>query len=69
VKVDLTGANWSTGRSDGSGQCVEVATELPNAPGIVAVRDSKDRDGATLTFTTAEWRAHLASVRDGLYDL
>ncbi len=68
MNVDLTGANWTTGRSGGSGQCVEVATELPNMPGHVAVRDSKNRDGAALLFTDAEWAAHTASVRDGLYD-
>lgn len=66
--VDLTGAKWSTGRSGSSGQCVEVATELPAAPGYVAVRDSKNRDGAALIFTDEEWAAHLLSVRDGLYD-
>ena len=68
MKVDLTGANWTTGRSSGTGQCVEVATELPAMPGHVAVRDSKNRDGAALVFTDAEWAAHLTSVRDGLYD-
>jgi hypothetical protein len=68
VNVDLNGANWTTGRSGGSGQCVEVATELPAMPGHVAVRDSKSRGGAALIFTDAEWAAHLASVRDGLYD-
>jgi hypothetical protein len=68
VNVDLTGANWTTGRSSGTGQCVEVAIELPAMPGHVAVRDSKDRDRAALIFTDAEWAAHLASVRDGLYD-
>ena len=68
MNVDLTGANWTTGRSGGNGDCVEVATELPAMPGHVAVRDSKNRDGAALVFTDTEWAAHLASVRDGLYD-
>jgi hypothetical protein len=68
VKVDLTGANWTTGRSGGNGACVEVATALPAMPGHVAVRDSKNRADAALVFTDAEWAAHLASVRDGLYD-
>lgn len=66
--IDLTGANWSTGRSDGSGQCVEIATEIPAAPGFVAVRDSKNRPGPALVFTDAEWATHLDSVRAGLYD-
>jgi hypothetical protein len=68
VNADLTGANWTTGRSNGQGQCVEVATDLPAMPGHVAVRDSKNRDHTALIFTDAEWAAHLASVRDGLYD-
>jgi hypothetical protein len=68
VNTDLTGANWTTGRSGGQGQCVEVATDLPMMPGHVAVRDSKNRDAGAMVFTDAEWRAHLASVRDGLYD-
>lgn len=68
MNVDLTGANWTTGRSGGNGQCVEVATELPAMPGHVAVRDTKNRHGAVLMFTDQEWSAHLASVRDGLYD-
>lgn len=69
MNVDLTGANWTTGRSGGNGQCVRVATQLPKAPGYVAVQDSKDgHGGPTLIFTDAEWAAHLDSVRDGLYD-
>lgn len=68
MNVDLTGANWSTGRSNDQGQCVEVATDVPAMPGHVAVRDSKDRGGAALIFTDLEWATHLASVRDGLFD-
>ena len=33
----------------GRGNCVETG----NAPGTVLVRDTTDRDGPTLTFTTA----------------
>ncbi len=68
MNVDLTGANWTTGRSGGTGNCVEVAVDLPRMPGHVAVRDTKDRTQAALVFTDAEWAAHVASVRDGLYD-
>ncbi|WP_030440022.1 DUF397 domain-containing protein [Actinoplanes subtropicus] len=64
---DLTGAVWhKSARSGGNGgDCVEVAVNLP---GVVAVRDSKDRDGATLTFAPGAWRAFLAGVRDGEFD-
>ena len=48
-------SSYSTG--DG-GQCVEVA----NSDGV-AVRDTKDRNGATLTFTAQAWRAFANSLR------
>ncbi|NJP35750.1 DUF397 domain-containing protein [Micromonospora thermarum] len=58
--MDLTGAVWRTStRSSGSGgNCVEVAGNLP---GVVAVRDSKDRQGPVLTFPPASWRALVAT--------
>jgi hypothetical protein len=42
---------------------VEVARNLP---GIVAVRDSKDRQGPALTFTPDEWRAFMGRLRHGI---
>lgn len=50
---------------NGGGNCVEVASL---AGGMVAVRDSKDPDGARLVFTPAEWAAFTAGVRDGQFD-
>ncbi|WP_448332327.1 DUF397 domain-containing protein [Streptomyces sp. DSM 41534] len=38
--------------SDPERECVEVATNVPNA---VAVRDSKDPEGRILRFTPAAW--------------
>ncbi|MEV4489450.1 DUF397 domain-containing protein [Micromonospora coxensis] len=54
----MTGARWrtSTRSSSNGGNCVEVADNLP---GVVLVRDSKDRDGGTLTFTLGAWRAFV----------
>jgi Domain of unknown function (DUF397) len=65
--ADLTGAVWhkSTRSGGNGGDCVEVAVNLP---GVVAVRDSKDRDGETLTFSPGDWRDFLAGVRDGEFD-
>lgn len=65
---DLTGAVWhkSTRSGGNGGDCVEVAVNLP---GIVAVRDTKDRDGAALIFTHGEWDAFVAGVRDGEFDI
>jgi Domain of unknown function (DUF397) len=60
--ADLRRAAWRKSSYSGSngGQCVEVALNLP---GIVAVRDSKDPDGAKLACTTAQWREFLISVK------
>jgi hypothetical protein len=49
-------------RSVSSGNCVEVAANLP---GVIAVRDSKDPDGPLLTFSPAQWAAFTAAVRSG----
>ncbi|WP_329108771.1 DUF397 domain-containing protein [Micromonospora sp. NBC_01699] len=59
---DLTGANWRKSTRSGStgGNCVEVATNLP---GVVGVRDTKDRDGGTLTFGPAAWRAFVGLAK------
>jgi hypothetical protein len=66
--IDLTGAVWhkSTRSGGNGGDCVEVAINLP---GIVAIRDTKDRAGAALVFSDSEWRAFLAGVRKGEFDL
>ncbi|KKK05127.1 DUF397 domain-containing protein [Micromonospora sp. HK10] len=62
--TDLTGAIWrkSTRSGDNGGDCVEVATNLP---GVVAVRDSKDRVGPVLTFPAAAWAAFTVATGTG----
>ncbi len=40
------------------GDCVEVADNLP----AVHVRDSKNPDGTTLTFSRNAWAAFLADI-------
>jgi hypothetical protein len=52
--------NWrKSTKSDGNGgQCVEVAS----GDGI-AVRDTVDRGGVTLTFTADAWARFTASLR------
>jgi hypothetical protein len=63
MQHDLSSADWRKAKASGSGgNCVEVARNLP---GIVAVRDSKDRQGPALLFTPAEWSAFTSSIRAG----
>jgi hypothetical protein len=66
VNLDLTAAEWRiSSRSGGSGQCVEVATNLP---GIVAVRHSRRPEAEVIVYTDAEWVAFVGGVRDGEFD-
>jgi Domain of unknown function (DUF397) len=45
--------------NSGSANCVEAA----NATGMVLVRDTTDRDGATLSLTAGAWRAFTTNVK------
>ncbi|MEV4626493.1 DUF397 domain-containing protein [Micromonospora sp. NPDC049523] len=58
----MTGAQWrkSSRSTDNGGACVEVADNLP---GRVLVRDTKDRDGGTLTFGPQAWRAFVGLAK------
>ncbi|HZY57621.1 MAG TPA: DUF397 domain-containing protein [Rubrobacteraceae bacterium] len=61
MSADLTGAEWrKSRRSNNGGNCVEVATNLP---GVVGLRDSKDRSGPVLAVSPDDWRAFLAELR------
>jgi Domain of unknown function (DUF397) len=62
VEVAVVPAWHASTHSGQNGACVEVAR---NVPGVVAVRDSKDRTGPVLTFTPAQWQAFTAEVRSG----
>ncbi|MBQ0902245.1 DUF397 domain-containing protein [Micromonospora sp. U21] len=59
--MDMTGARWRKSTKSGSngGDCVEVADNLP---GVVLVRDTKNRDGGTLAFGSTAWRAFVTHV-------
>jgi hypothetical protein len=64
--IDLAQWRKSSYSGGNGGACVEIASNLP---GIIAVRDSKDRQGPVLTFAPAEWRKFTAGVRGGQFDL
>jgi hypothetical protein len=59
-------ASYSTSNSN----CVEVAAtaDQPGSDVLCLVRDSKDRDGGSLAFTPAAWRAFTARVKNGDHD-
>ncbi len=59
--MDVTGTAWRTSSYSGSngGACVEVGTTGP----AVAVRDSKNPDGALLAFPAATWTIFAERVK------
>lgn len=59
---------WQKSSFSGSatqGECVEVATA---AFGHKQIRDSKDPDGAILTFTSGEFDAFVKGIKAGEFD-
>jgi Domain of unknown function (DUF397) len=63
---DLRRAQWRTSTySGGNGSCVEVADNLP---GVVLVRDSKNRQGPQLTVTGPAWSAFVQGIKHGEFD-
>jgi hypothetical protein len=66
--TDLTAAEWRVSSYTGTngGNCVEVAANLP---GIVAVRDSKDREGPALVLPPGAWRAFAAGIAAGEFSI
>lgn len=58
--MDNTYTDWrKASYSNGSGQCVETAS----GAGTIAVRDTANRDGDTLTFSAQAWERFTASVK------
>ena len=64
----VAGAIWRKSSYSGSngGGCIDVADNLA---GIVAVRDSKDAHGPSLTFSPTEWQTFITSVKTGEVNL
>lgn len=63
MEAYLARASWrKSSYSGGSGNCVEVAGDLPGALGV---RDSKDPAGPVLVVTPGSWRAFTTRVKNG----
>jgi Domain of unknown function (DUF397) len=61
---DLSRAEWhKSSHSSPDGNCVEVARNLP---GLVAVRDSKNPDGAALVVSPEAWKCFVRFLRPGV---
>jgi len=58
--LDLSRAAWRKSTySNNGGNCIEIAP----APGVIAVRDTADRDGPKLAFTVQQWKAFTRAVK------
>jgi hypothetical protein len=56
----MTHQTWRKSSFSGSqAQCVEVG----EAAGAVAVRDTRNRDGAVLTLSVGAWKAFTATIK------
>jgi hypothetical protein len=55
---------WHISTRSASGNCVEVQARTDT----VLIRDSKERDGAVLSFDRAAFRDFLDAVKDGVFD-
>ncbi|MEV4465726.1 DUF397 domain-containing protein [Micromonospora echinofusca] len=60
-EVSTARVTWrKSTRSNGSGNCVEVADDLR---GKVGLRDSKDPHGPALTFNPSSWVAFVEGIK------
>jgi hypothetical protein len=65
--IDSASLAWrKSSYSEGAAECVETAV-LPDRR--IAVRDSKQPDGAIQLYTAAEWSAFVRGAKAGEFDL
>ena len=65
-RVDDLRWRKSSYSGNGGASCVEVASNLP---GIVAVRDSKDKAGPRLAVSDQAWSAFVQGIKHGDFNL
>lgn len=60
-EMDMTSVTWrKSTRSNGSGDCIEVAADLA---GKVGLRDSKDPAGPILAFSPTAWATFIRATK------
>lgn len=59
--MEVTNMTWRKSSYSGgaNGSCLECAS----GNGIVAIRDTTNRDGGTLSFAAGAWEAFLGTLR------
>lgn len=65
TRIGMPGPPWRKSSYSGANGCVEVQ-ELDDR---VTIRNSRDRNGPVLEFTSQEWRAFVKGVRDGEFGI
>ena len=63
--VDLSHAVWRKSTLSSTSNCIEVAM----AQDPIAIRDSKDRTGPTLSFSPSDWQAFIGEIQEGEFNL
>jgi predicted secreted Zn-dependent protease len=63
--TDWSGADWRRSARCANGSCVAVAVTEQ----FVGMRDTKSWNGPVLEFDQESWRAFVAGVRNGEFDL
>ena len=62
---DMTMRDWHKSTASAAANCVEGRFVSDH----VQVRDTKNKNGAVLRFTHDEWRAFVAGLRVGEFDI
>jgi hypothetical protein len=64
--LDGPAGGWfKASKSANDNSCVEMREDKD---GMMRVRDSKNKNGASLSFTSAEWQAWLNGAKNGEFD-
>jgi hypothetical protein len=67
LQQDWHKSSYSNG--NGGNNCVEGRVQSRADGTAVEIRDTKDRNGPSLKFTREEWKAFVAGVKDGEFDI